>query len=273
MKSIEKIFVNVKKNERSFVMLILIIFISNFFTFYLLNRSSSHTTDVHPSYRQGQTDQRSNIHHASHTNAHFSNQKTLNNGKLYLLDQAATYVYDLKGFEQKVKEVAQQLEIPAEWLMAVMHSESRFDASVKNIQGSGATGLIQFMPTTAKDHEITVDKLRNLNHVDQMNFVYQYLNNKRVRYRKFKSLTDLYLAILYPKALEGGPCYELYATPSKAYKMNKGLDEDKDGRVTVSDIDRRMRRKYKSAYIVDLDERHKEKQGFFSGMGASFFRN
>ncbi len=173
---------------------------------------------------------------------------------LYLMDQAEAYVYDVAAFESKVRSVSRNLQIPPEWLMAVMHSESRFDAAVANIKGSGATGLIQFMPATAKDFNVTTKKLRNMNHIEQLDYVYRYLNSKRTKYGAFESLTDLYVSILYPKALQGDFCFTLYAKPSKAYEMNAGLDEDKDGRVTVSDIDRRMKRKYPKAYIKTLED-------------------
>ncbi len=168
---------------------------------------------------------------------------------LYLIHEAEKFVYDLNGFERKVRSVSKDLDVPPEWLMAVMHSESRFDASVKNLKGSGATGLIQFMPTTAKDMEISIEKIRNMNHVEQLDFVRDYLAGKK-RYHDvdFTDLTQLYLAILYPRALGEGPCYTLYATPSVAYKQNSGLDENKDGRVTVQDIDARMLRMYPTAY-------------------------
>lgn len=169
---------------------------------------------------------------------------------LYLLDQAAKYVYDLHSFEDKVKEVSRKLNVPAAWLMAVIHSESRFDASVKNHKGSGAVGLIQFMPTTAADMNITVEKLRNMNHTEQLELTYRYLNEKRKTYRDFETLTDLYLAILYPKALEHEYCYSLYEAPSKAYKQNIGLDQDKDGRVTIQDIDKYLQKKYPSAFVL-----------------------
>ncbi|MEO1448552.1 MAG: hypothetical protein AAFV07_03440, partial [Bacteroidota bacterium] len=52
------------------------------------------------------------------------------------------------------------------------------------------------------------------------------------------------------KALNQDYCYTLYASPAQAYKQNSGLDENKDGRVTVSDIDRRMQRLYAPAYMA-----------------------
>ena len=145
------------------------------------------------------------------------------------------------------------LNVPPEWLMAVMYSESQFDASVLNHKGSGATGLIQFMPATASDLNVSMQRLRDMNHTQQLEYVYLYLQKVRERYGEYDSLTDLYLAILYPKARKQDLCYTMYAKPSKSYKQNSGLDENKDGRVTVSDIDRRMMRLYPTAYNQSME--------------------
>ena len=174
-----------------------------------------------------------------------------NPNELYLLDRAGIYVSDLPAFEYKVREVAKRLDIPPEWLMSVMYSESRFNAGAANFKGSGAIGLIQFMPTTAKDMGTSVHYLKQLGHIDQMEYVYKYLQAVRLKYGEYKTLTDLYLAILYPRAREGEMCYSLYENPTKAYKQNVGLDEDKDGRVTVNDIDKRMRRVFGPAYVKE----------------------
>lgn len=169
---------------------------------------------------------------------------------LYLMEKASIYVDAPQTFEAKVRNVAKLLEVPPEWLMAVMYSESRFNAKVENFRGSGAVGLIQFMPATAKDMGTTTQAIANMSHVEQLEWVWRYLNAYKVKYGNYKSLADFYLAILYPKARTGDMCYTLYAKPSKAYDQNIGLDEDKDGRVTVSDIDKRMERLYPSAYIA-----------------------
>lgn len=169
--------------------------------------------------------------------------------ELYLMDKASLFVNDTKGFEKKVREIANQLRVAPEWLMAVMYSESKFDASVKNFKGSGATGLIQFMPAAASELNVSLKRLGMMTHQQQMEYVFMYLQTVRERYGEFQTLTDLYLAILYPKAINQDYCYTLYAKPSQSYKQNSGLDENKDGRVTVSDIDRRMQRLYPTAYI------------------------
>lgn len=169
---------------------------------------------------------------------------------LYLMDKARIHVQDEDNFERKVREIASMLEVAPEWLMSVMYSESKFDASVKNYKGSGATGLIQFMPAAASDMGISLARLARMDHLQQLEYVYLYLQTVRDRYGEFNSLADLYLAILYPKALNQDYCYTLYASPSQSYKQNSGLDENKDGRVTVSDVDRRMQRLYPTAYVA-----------------------
>lgn len=168
---------------------------------------------------------------------------------LYLIDKAAAYVDDLPAFEGKVREVSAQLDVPPEWLMAVMYSESRFDAAVKNLRGSGATGLIQFMPNTARDLGTSVQAIEKLNHVEQLDWVRKYMQLMRDKYGEYETVTDFYLAILYPKARGQELCYSMYATPSKAYKQNSGLDLDKDGQVTVGEIDKRLKKLFPTAYI------------------------
>lgn len=170
----------------------------------------------------------------------------------YMAERARKYIYDLKTFGDKAEEVAGRLGIPAEWLMAVIYQESRFNPGVANFQGSGAVGLIQFMPATAAEMGTSTYELGTMSASAQLDYVYHYLSNVRRRYGNYESLTDLYLGILYPKARGADYCYTLFANPARAYKQNSGLDEDKDGRVTVSDIDRHLKRKYAEAYMIGL---------------------
>ncbi|MEZ4775057.1 MAG: transglycosylase SLT domain-containing protein [Bacteroidia bacterium] len=174
--------------------------------------------------------------------------------RLYLIEHADPYVADMDKFEEKVKEVARSLDVPPEWLMAVMYSESKLNPSVINRRGSGATGLIQFMVPTVRElndrlgTNYYMSDVRKMEAHQQMELVREYLQTVRERYGEYESLTDLYLAILYPKALEFGPTYVLYAKPTKMYNQNVGLDENKDGSVTVTDISDRMRRLFPTAF-------------------------
>lgn len=169
---------------------------------------------------------------------------------LYLADKASIYVENIESFETKVRDVAARLDVPPEWLMAVMFSESRFDAKATNFKGSGAVGLIQFMPPTAVELGTSCWKIKDMTHEEQLEYVYQYMDSKKKQYGSYQSLTDFYLGILYPKAIGQEPCYVMYSKPSKMYKQNVGLDVNKDGHVTISDIDKRMQSLYPHAYIA-----------------------
>lgn len=184
---------------------------------------------------------------------HFQNRQTASskkeNGKLYLKEQASVYVRDIDAFDKKVRRLSHQLGIAPSWFMAVMHSESRFDGTAINKKGSGASGLIQLMPETAEILGITTVQLRNLSPVEQLDFAYAYLDMVREqRNVQYKSLTDLYLAILYPKAI-GKKRFVLYEHPDPIFIRNKGLDTNQDNKVTTDDIDRRMHSIYPTAYF------------------------
>lgn len=172
---------------------------------------------------------------------------------MYLADKASMYIADTDLFTDKVKEISKMLDVPAEWLMTVMYAESKFDAGVANFKGSGAVGLIQFMPSTALDMNVSAQRLQRMTPIQQLEYVFIYLQRNRERYGEYDSLTDLYLSILYPKARKQDYCYTLYAKPSKAYAQNSGLDEDKDGRVSISDIDKHMKRLYTQAYMIEKE--------------------
>src|ERR1700682_4742234 len=133
-------------------------------------------------------------------------------------------------FKSKVISICTNLGCDPSLLMAAMAFESAetFSPSIKN-KLSGATGLIQFMPKTAKALGTTTDDLAAMTAVDQLDFVAAYLKPFK---NKMTSLSDVYMTILFPKAVGKPEAFVLFADPSKAYKKNKGLDINKDGQVT-----------------------------------------
>lgn len=54
----------------------------------------------------------------------------------------------------------------------------RFRANTVN-RASGATGLIQFMPSTAKQLGTTTDKLAAMTEVDQLDYVAKYFVSQK----------------------------------------------------------------------------------------------
>lgn len=133
-------------------------------------------------------------------------------------------------FKDRVFWICEQLEIDPDDLMSCMAWESgeTFKANVKNMAGSGATGLIQFMPSTAKSLGTTTAAMAQMTPEDQLRYVYKYF---RPWAGKLRNLGDLYMAILWPKGV-GKPDHYVVFDAGVSYRQNAGLDINRDGDVT-----------------------------------------
>ena len=67
--------------------------------------------------------------------------------------------------------------------MAVMSFETggTFNPGIRNAAGSGATGLIQFMPSAAAGLGTSTQALAGMSRAEQMKYVEKYLSNKGVK--------------------------------------------------------------------------------------------
>ena len=141
-------------------------------------------------------------------------------------------------FKRKVVAISARLGIDPNNLMAAMAFESArsFRADIVN-PASGATGLIQFMPKTAESRGTTTAKLAAMTPVEQLDVVEQYFLPQAGR---LGDLNDLYMAILWPKAIGKPASFVLFAAPEKAYQLNKGLDANDDGAVTKAEAANRV---------------------------------
>lgn len=139
-------------------------------------------------------------------------------------------------FRDRVVWCASKLEVPVDYLMAVMAFETAgtFRADIRNMAGSGATGLIQFMPATARGLGTTTDDLAAMSPEDQLNFVYRYFLPYKGR---LKTLSDVYMAVLWPRAIGKPEDYVLWNKVSRptTYRQNAGLDLDKDEQITKAE--------------------------------------
>ena len=142
-----------------------------------------------------------------------------------------------QAFLEKVKQISAKLRINPDWLMVVMYAESRLNPAAYNSNG-GASGLIQFMPSTAKWLGTTTAKLRAMSNVDQLDWVYKYFNSLGAT-GKMKSVYDLYLVTFFPIALGKPDNWVLESKDLSAYKIavnNKIIDLNKDGKITVGEF-------------------------------------
>lgn len=144
-------------------------------------------------------------------------------------------------FKDRLFWLCDELDINPDYLMACMAFESAetFRPDIKNAAGSGATGLIQFMPSTALGLGTTTAKLAQMTPEDQLNYVYKYF---RPYSGRLQTLEDTYMAILLPSQV-GRPLESVLFSGGVAYRQNSGLDANRDGKVTKSEASAKVREK------------------------------
>lgn len=141
-----------------------------------------------------------------------------------------------QAFRDRLFEISQILGVEPDHLMACMAFESAetFSPSIKNAAGSGATGLIQFMPNTAKGLGTTTAALAALTAEQQLEWVLAYFMPYKGR---LKTLADVYMAILWPAGIGKPDDWTLWDEVSRptTYRQNAGLDLNKDGKITKAE--------------------------------------
>lgn len=145
------------------------------------------------------------------------------------------------AFKTKVVKICDNLGIQPDYLMAAMAFESgeTFSAKAKN-KTSGATGLIQFMPSTAESYGTSTTELAGMTAENQLDYVQKYFNPYK---NKLHTIEDVYMAILWPRAVGKENAYILFSEPSKAYTQNAGLDANHDGKITKEEAAAKVKAK------------------------------
>lgn len=134
-------------------------------------------------------------------------------------------------------------------LMACMAFETgrTFAPDQRNLAGSGARGLIQFMPTTARDLGTTPGLLVSMTAVQQLDYVEAYFS-KYGWHKNIKSLPDMYMAILMPKYIRSPKSAVLFSNGTVAYRQNSGLDANNDGKITKEEATAKVQRIKEEGY-------------------------
>lgn len=143
------------------------------------------------------------------------------------------------AFETKVIEVCKRLGIDPNWLMAVMWIESDLSTTAYN-QSSGASGILQFLPSTASDLGTTTDAILRMSNLEQLDLVYKYLKPYK---SKIKSFTDCYFAVFFPAALGQYADYILQSyglSASYVAGLNPGYDANKNNEITFREVERKI---------------------------------
>lgn len=135
-------------------------------------------------------------------------------------------------FIRGVEAMAGRLGTRPEYILAVMSFESggSFNPAIRN--GIGATGLIQFLPSTARGLGTTTDALAGMSSVEQLNYVEKYFDQPNFRGR-LGTLEGLYTAVLSGTAHSNADDV-LFTRGTRAYDQNP-LDWNQNGNITAGE--------------------------------------
>lgn len=100
-------------------------------------------------------------------------------------------------FYSDLEKYCSELKIQKNWLLIVIFHESKYNTKALN-KKTNAVGLIQFMPSTLKQWNITITEFQELEDFEQLKYIYLYL--KKIKYT-FTNPCQLQLAIFLPKYL------------------------------------------------------------------------
>jgi len=162
-----------------------------------------------------------------------------------VLRSASVVLQEDPEFSAGIDRLGEKYNINPMALVAVMDFETRgtFSADIKNGAGSGATGIIQFLPKTAVALGTSTEELALMSRSEQLVYVEKYLDQFGSRIRGGE-VDDVYMAVLYPKAIGKPDGFALFTRGTKAYEQNKGLDTNGDGQVTKFEAAAKVKSKF-----------------------------
>jgi hypothetical protein len=118
-------------------------------------------------------------------------------------------------------------------IATVMLLESGMNSAAVNPKG-GATGLIQFIPSTAKLLGTTTEALRSMSAIRQLEYVEKFF--KMVGLPAGARAGDYYIATFMPNFIGKPDSAVMSVAGENIYDVNKGLDRNSDGVITVGDV-------------------------------------
>lgn len=137
---------------------------------------------------------------------------------------------------KKIIAIATKRGFSPDALSIVIWKESKWNPTAQNTL-SNATGLIQWLPSTAKSlYGLSVQEIKKLDILQQIDLIDRYYVQPYLINKGFKSFFDVYFAVFHPDLMGRPDSFEFASTGSLRYSQNKGLDIDKDGIITVKNI-------------------------------------
>jgi hypothetical protein len=138
------------------------------------------------------------------------------------------------AFRTKLVNIASRLGLDPSALATVMMFETAttMRPSIQNPY-TKATGLIQFMPATARNMGTTVDALVRMSAIEQLDWVEKYFKPWAGRLR---TPQDHYLAVFLPSLMGTSLSNVVARSGSDLYAQNSGFDASKKGYYTTGDV-------------------------------------
>lgn len=127
----------------------------------------------------------------------------------------------------------ENLKLPKNSLWDLMDFETggSFRPDQKGLADGKAVGLIQFREAAAKEMGYTMKELSGMSRVEQLKVTGKWLKSKLAGVEN-PTRSDVFMAVLYPAAVGKPDSHVLFKRGSKEYKLNDGLDLNRDGTVT-----------------------------------------
>ena len=166
-----------------------------------------------------------------------------------LSGSAADRVGNDHEFLAEVTRLSQKYQIKEGDLLALMASESGLDPHSVN-EKTGATGLIQFIPSTARGLGTTTSALLGMTRAQQMKYVEKFFDQAKLP--KGAGAGQLYATVIAPNYATKDPDTKLYTrADGNSYTHNKALDTNNDGAITVREMGGRLEQKKTEFGISD----------------------
>jgi hypothetical protein len=167
-------------------------------------------------------------------------------------DRFENFALDKNGedFLLKVQNIGKKVDLDYKIILAIMYFESKMDPSAQN-SSTNATGLIQFMPFTAKGMGTSISELKNMSAIEQLDYVEKFFMDKKRSglTSKVKSPEEAYLLVFYPIAVGKSDDFILGSEVSDErakmiYSQNKPFDTNKDGFISKGEVLQYIKKKW-----------------------------
>jgi len=131
------------------------------------------------------------------------------------------------AFMRGIVYIANEVQTDPRYLLATLYAESKLNPLALN-PDTGAGGINQWMPKTARGMGTTVEAIRKLTAEQQLFFVLRYYQPAKGR---LKSLADVYTWTFRPADLGLPLEADHFVMGQKGYSLNKSLDINRDGKI------------------------------------------